>query len=36
VIDRGYAPDLTADELEVPGNDPFLIAHALANPAAGA
>lgn len=30
VIDRGYAPDLTEDELEKIGCDPFLVAHALA------
>jgi hypothetical protein len=28
-----YAPDLTDDELEAIGRDPFLIAHALADPA---
>jgi len=28
-----YAPDLTDDELEAIGRDPFLIAHALAAPA---
>lgn len=27
-----YAPDLTDDELEAIGRDPFLIAHALADP----
>lgn len=32
VITR-YAPDLTDDELEAIGRDPFLIAHALADPA---
>ena len=29
VIAEGYAPDLTDDELEQLGRDPFLIAHAL-------
>lgn len=29
VIDRGYAPDLTEDEVETIGRDPFLIAYAL-------
>lgn len=29
VISEGYAPDLTDDELEQLGRDPFLIAHAL-------
>ena len=33
VIDNGYAPDLTDDELEKIGRDPFLIAYATANPA---
>ena len=33
VIDRGYAPDLTDDEMEKVGKDPFLIAYALADPA---
>lgn len=28
-----YAPDLTDDELDAIGRDPFLIAHALADPA---
>ena len=32
VVMTGYAPDLTDVELEQIGNDPFLIAHALANP----
>jgi hypothetical protein len=32
VISRGYAPDLTEDELLTLGRDPFLIAHALASP----
>jgi hypothetical protein len=32
VINRGYAPDLTEDELLTLGRDPFLIAHALASP----
>lgn len=30
VISDGYAPDLTDDEVEYMGRDPFLIAHALA------
>ncbi len=30
VIDEGYAPDLTDDEVEKIGRDPFLIAYALA------
>jgi hypothetical protein len=30
VIAEGYAPDLTDDEVEQLGRDPFLIAHALA------
>jgi hypothetical protein len=29
VIDRGYADDLTDDEVEKLGRDPFLVAHAL-------
>ncbi|MBU0679883.1 MAG: DUF4411 family protein [Proteobacteria bacterium] len=29
VIDQGYAPDLTDDEVEKIGRDPFLVAHAL-------
>jgi len=29
VIDQGYAPDLTDDEIERLGRDPFLIAYAL-------
>ena len=33
VINRGYAPDLTDDEVEQLGRDPFLIAYALAAPA---
>lgn len=32
VVTEGYAPDLTDDELEEIGRDPFLIAYALANP----
>jgi hypothetical protein len=32
VIDQGYAPDLTATELEKIGQDPFLIAYALESP----
>ena len=31
VVDRGYANDLTDDELEIMGRDPFLIAYALAD-----
>ena len=33
VIDDGYAPDLTDDEVLQIGRDPFLIAYALASPA---
>jgi len=33
VVDVGYAPDLTDDEVEKIGRDPFLIAYALASPA---
>ena len=33
VTDLGYAPDLSDEELERVGRDPFLIAHALGNPA---
>lgn len=33
VIDEGYAPDLTDDEVVQIGRDPFLIAYALASPA---
>ncbi|HTS25518.1 MAG TPA: DUF4411 family protein [Bryobacteraceae bacterium] len=32
VVTEGYAPDLTDDELEEIGRDPFLIAYALAQP----
>ncbi|MDD5761180.1 MAG: DUF4411 family protein [bacterium] len=32
VLDLGYAADLTDDEVEKVGRDPFLIAHALVNP----
>ncbi len=32
VIDEGYAPDLSDDEVEKVGRDPFLIAYALAAP----
>ena len=32
VISQGYADDLTDDELEQVGRDPFLIAYALADP----
>ena len=31
VIERGYAPDLTDDEIEQLNEDPFLIAYALAD-----
>ena len=33
VVNDGYAPDLTDDEIEKIGRDPFLIAYALASPA---
>jgi len=33
VINEGYAPDLRDDEIEELGNDPFLIAYALADAA---
>lgn len=33
VIEDGYAPDLTDEEIEKTGRDPFLIAYALADPA---
>lgn len=29
VTEKGYAPDLTDDEIETIGRDPFLVAHAL-------
>lgn len=32
VLELGYAPDLTDDEIEQIGRDPFLIAYALASP----
>lgn len=32
VLNQGYAPDLSDTELEQVGQDPFLIAHALADP----
>ena len=32
VVATGYAPDLTDDELEQLGRDPFLVAYALAGP----
>ena len=32
VVSAGYAPDLTDDEVEKIGRDPFLIAYALADP----
>lgn len=33
VIEEGYAPNLTDEEIVKIGNDPFLIAYALADPA---
>jgi hypothetical protein len=33
VVSAGYAPNLSDDEVEKIGRDPFLIAYALANPA---
>ena len=33
VTEEGYAPDLTDDEIEQIGRDPFLVAYALASPA---
>ena len=33
VTDVGYAPDLTDEELERVGRDPFLVAYALSDPA---
>lgn len=33
VTDLGYAPDLTDEEVERIGRDPFLVAYALASPA---
>ena len=33
VTDSGYAPDLSEEEVELIGRDPFLIAYALDNPA---
>lgn len=32
VVAEGYAPDLTDDEIELLGRDPFLVAYALAGP----
>lgn len=32
VVDNGYAPDLTDDEVDQLGQDPFLIAYAMAGP----
>ena len=32
VIDEGYAADLTDDEVEKIGRDPFIIAYALSDP----
>ena len=32
VIDEGYAPDLTDQEVEIIGRDPFLISYALVAP----
>ena len=34
VVEEGYAPDLTDDELEKVGRDPFLIAYTLSDPTA--
>jgi hypothetical protein len=33
IVRKGYAPDLTDVEIEEVGRDPFLIAHALTDPA---
>ena len=33
VTDRGYAPDMTEEEVERVGRDPFLMAYALTSPA---
>jgi len=33
VVEKGYAPDLTDDEIDVIGRDPFLVAYALSKPA---
>ena len=32
VVERGYAPDLTDDEVEKIGRDPFLVAYAMVDP----
>lgn len=32
VVSKGYAPDLTDDEIEQIGRDPFLVAYAIASP----
>ena len=32
VVNEGYAPDLTDDQVEAIGRDPFLVAYALAQP----
>ena len=32
VVEEGYAPDLSEDELEKIGKDPFLVAYALVDP----
>lgn len=32
VVSKGYAPDLSDDEVEYIGRDPFLVAYALAHP----
>lgn len=32
VIKKGYAPDLTDDEIELIGRDPFLVAYAIVGP----
>lgn len=34
VVEEGYAPDLTDDELERVGRDPFLVAYTLSDPTA--
>ena len=32
LTNEGYAPDLTDDEIELIGRDPFLVAYALVDP----
>jgi len=32
VVEKGYAPDLTDDEVEEIGRDPFLVAYAMSGP----